>query len=157
MSNDHSTSKEIEQLLVRSDSPNKFYPKGFDYGAEYAHAKSMIKQIEQSTDAVAQAESPSVNQDGSRFMRFVLRDGASGAEVADVYLSSFGRLATIDGCAAHAFESIVQVLAEWNYRYVPIKFLKIPYNGPHETFVGMTWLSRYFTAWYRADDGDSAA
>ncbi|GLQ99388.1 hypothetical protein GCM10007863_38080 [Dyella mobilis] len=142
------TDKYIHGLLLSADSSAKFYPDGFDFAGESSRASSFAEHLQRTTGDKTLVEDYSANQDGSLFLRIALHSRLTLGKVAEIKISSFGRLATLVDCLPHYEPKIVDALGQFEYRYIPFEKVDIPYDGEEPAFKGETWYCRYFSPWY---------
>jgi hypothetical protein len=85
------------------------FPAKFDVRAAYTQVQSLAQQVTRATQLQAAIEDPSGFQDGPLFTRIILHgDGLQPA--GQILLSSFGRLATMDGVREPLAKKIGDVL-----------------------------------------------
>jgi hypothetical protein len=142
--------KHIKDILKEFDSSERFYPKNFDFRLEDKRAYSLAGRLEKAMKVKAKVEDYSLNQDGSRFLIINLIDENLSCDVAQVSISSFGRLVTIENASPKHLDMIKNHVMSEHYIYIPLKYLENMYDGNHQAFKGDNWYYRYFTPWYRA-------
>jgi len=138
----------VQALLKSSDSPELFFPRGFDFSLEQERAARLADRLHLELQVPVEMECPSSFQDGSLFTRIALIQGSSSSAKTWVYISSFGSLTTVlDRVDKRLVDRIKSVLSETNYNFVPPAVLEAPYSGSNPAFAGKRWLDRYFSAW----------
>lgn len=139
----------VHALLMNSDSPLKYYPANFDFKGEDERVSALCARIEQRMPLRALGEDYSLNQDGARFVKVLLLDKMALSVVGEIHISSFGRLATVQGVLPPYVSLVESVLNESGYIYLDREALERPYDGSYSDFVGESWYSRYFAPWYK--------
>jgi hypothetical protein len=153
MTNQDSIRQVYAQVLLQNDSAGKYFPDCFEIQSEYRIAVAIAVEVERITGCQATTEDPSGYQDGSLFTKIDVAD-AHKRKLTTIYLSSFGRLATVE-FAASTIEmqpSLLRLLEQFKYTYIPMDALENSYSGTIEEFKRHTWFYRYFCAFYVIDE-----
>lgn len=139
----------VHGLLIDADSDRIYDPAGFDYMQEMRRVNDLSSSIKVSTKLRVVVDDPSGFQDGPLFTRILLFDDLSKDLPGQVLVSSFGSLVTSFELTDNEIMRKIRVAAERaQYKYVDYDELLLPYDGSFPRFGKMSWLSRYFNAFY---------
>ena len=144
------------RVLREADSPEYYYPLGFNYEARYSEIKALVPELENISNLKFSASDPVGFQDGTLFTRLSVvavipraNEGVGGARhirLLSFEFASFGRLFTgtkvID--AGVAWQGMISVISRAGFVYIPWEDLKEEYSGNNDSFDGETWRMRYF-------------
>jgi len=138
----------IKQLLLQSDSAEKYLPGNFNFEREEARALQLARIISEKTGMHAEVEDPSLFQDGSIFAAIPII-GHNGELPGQVLLSRFGKLATTTEVTSSDLSAVLNIATELcGYNFIAEKFLNFTYDGKFSKFSNLTWFERYFSAFY---------
>ena len=141
---------EYSEKLLTSDSPELYFPPGFDIEEEHKRVNSAAETLQQLLSEECYVDSPSKYQDGSLFTKIIIGSDAQKDLHVEILLSAFGNLATVYGeLPAAERDLVVSWLNKFGYAFVPIVALMEKYSGKQEIHRGKRWLDRYFCEWYQ--------